>query len=416
VTQKPDAVGRPDPETRRQPVAVSRRGLLLGAGAFTGGALASRVVGAEAGASAGGSAEPAASPVDGPPASPSPFGVHQAGIARPHTPQSFGAITVFDLSEPGSRASIAATLTAVQHQIERATASPRSDRTTYPDGAGDLTVTIGLGPRVMTVLQPGGVGSTDLPLFAGDESIDPARVGGDLLVMAYSSDPIHIGTFLESLAQGLAAPGSAPLASLRHSQHVFRAPGTGTVARNPLGFHDGIVVPHGADLDENVWIPDGPAQGGTICVIRRLRLDLARFAGLTTPDREAVIGRQQNSGAPLSGGSRMDQADLGAKTPEGDFVVPVRSHVRAAHPSFTGSALMLRRGYAFDNGRTETGDLDAGLYFVCYQNGLDTFVKTQRRLDEHDDLMSYATATASATFLILPGFTPDKPLGASLLL
>jgi dye decolorizing peroxidase len=233
--------------------------------------------------------------------------------------------------------------------------------------------------------------------------------------MAYSSDPIHIGTFLESLAQGLADPGATQLASLRHSQHVFRAPGTGTVARNPLGFHDGIVVPHGAELDENVWIPDGPAQGGTICVIRRLRLDLARFAGLKTPEREAVIGRQQNSGAPLSGGSRMDQADLGAKTPEGDFVVPVRSHVRAAHPSFTGSALMLRRSYAFDNGRTANGDLDAGLYFVCFQTSLDTFVKTQRRLDEHDDLMGYATATASATFLILPGFTPGKPLGASLL-
>jgi dye decolorizing peroxidase len=416
MTPKPDAGGRPEPDTTRQPVALSRRGLLLGAGAFTGGALTGHVVGPFAGAGVAAGVQPTAPPVNEPAASPSPFGVHQAGIARPNTPQSFGDIAVFDLSEPGSRASVSATLAAVQHQIERATASPRSDRTTYPDGAGDLTVTIGLGPRVMSVLQPGGVGSADLPLFAGDESIEPARVGGDLLVMAYSSDPIHIGTFLESLVQGLAGSGATPLASLRHSQHVFRAPSTGTVARNPLGFHDGIVVPHGAELDDSVWIPDGPAQGGTICVIRRLRLDLARFAGLTTPDREAVIGRQQNSGAPLSGGSRMDQADLGAKTPEGDFVVPVRSHVRAAHPSFTGSALMLRRGYAFDNGRTETGALDAGLYFVCYQNGLDTFVKTQRRLDEHDDLMSYATATASATFLILPGFTPDKPLGASLLL
>jgi dye decolorizing peroxidase len=348
-------------------------------------------------------------------ASPSPFGVHQAGVTRPKTPQSFGAISVFDLSSPASRASIADTLTAVQHQIERATASPRSDATSYPDGPGDLTVTIGLGPRLMTLLQPGGIGSADLPPFTGDEKIDPARVGGDLLVMAYSSDPIHIGTFLESVVQGFGDQSATPLATLRHSQHVFRAPGTGTVARNPLGFHDGIVVPRGADLDENVWIPDGPALGGTICVIRRLRLDLARFAELKTPEREAVIGRQQSSGAPLSGGTRMDQADLGAKTPEGDFVVPVRSHVRAAHPSFTGSALMLRRSYAFDNGRTEKGDLDAGLYFVCFQNGLETFVNTQRRLDEHDDLMTYATATASATFLVLPGFTPDKPLGASLL-
>jgi dye decolorizing peroxidase len=411
VSPKPDAIGPRDPNTTRQPVAVSRRGLLLGAGAFTGGALTSHVAGPLVRAAA----ERAAPSAEAPPASPSPFGFHQAGVTRPNTPQSFGTISVFDLTEPASRISIAATLAAVQHEIERATASPRSDGETYPDGPGDLTVTIGLGPRVMTYLQAGGVGSADLPPFAGDETIDAARVGGDLLVMAYGSDPIHIGTFLESLMRSLGDSRTTVLARLRHSQHVFRAPSTGTVARNPLGFHDGIVVPHGADVDENVWIPDGPARGGTICVIRRLRLDLGRFAALKTPEREAVIGRRQSSGAPLSGGTRMDQADLGAKTPEGDFIVPVRSHVRAAHPSFTGSALMLRRSYSFDNGRTQNGDLDTGLFFVCFQNDLKTFVNTQRRLDEHDDLMGYATATASATFLVLPGFTPEKPLGAALL-
>ena len=406
MTSRHDQVAPLEPDATRRPVAVSRRGLLIGAGAFTGGALTSHLVGPLVGSGA----DKATPVVDSPTESPTPFGAHQAGMSRPKTPQSFGTISVFDLAAPLTRASIAAALSAVQHEIERATASPQADSAVYPDGPGDLTVTIGLGPNVVAQLQAGGVGSQDLPLFKGDTAIDPVHVGGDLLVMAYSNDPIHIGTVLSSIAHGLGQS-----ANMRHSQHVFRAPGTGTVARNPLGFHDGIVVPHGADLDENVWITDGPARGGTICVIRRLRLDTTRFAGLTTDEREAVIGRRQNSGAPLSGGKKLDQADLGAKTPEGDFVVPAHSHVRAAHPSFTGSSLMLRRGYAFDNGRSQNGDVDAGLYFICFQNDLNTFVKTQRRLDDIDDLMKYATPTASGTFLILPGFTPDTPLGATLL-
>ena len=52
--------------------------------------------------------------------------------------------------------------------------------------------------------------------------------------------------------------------------------------------------------------------------------------------------------------------------------------------------------------------------FICFQNELDTFVKTQHRLDEVDDLMAFAKPTASASFLVLPGFTRDEPLGSTL--
>jgi dye decolorizing peroxidase len=77
---------------------------------------------------------------------------------------------------------------------------------------------------------------------------------------------------------------------------------------------------------------------------------------------------------------------------------------------------MLRRGYAFDDGALgDDSDVrDAGLMFTCFQRELRTFVQTQHRLDETDDLMAYATPTASASFLILPGFTPERPLGDSL--
>ncbi len=191
------------------------------------------------------------------------------------------------------------------------------------------------------------------------------------------------------------------------------------MVRNPLGFHDGVIVPRGDDaLAENVWIADGPAAGGTVCVVRQLRLDVARFGADPIAEQEATIGRHKADGSPLTGGGPLDEVDLRAKAPDGELITPLRSHARAAHPSFTGSHLMLRRGYAYSNGpvldATSAVADDQGLLFICFQRELDDFVRTQHRLDETDDLMDYARPVASGSFLILPGFTADAPLGTSL--
>lgn len=121
------------------------------------------------------------------------------------------------------------------------------------------------------------------------------------------------------------------------------------------------------------------------------------------------MGRRRGSSEPLSGGGPEADADLTAKSADGEYLIPADSHVRRAHPLTSGSGLMLRRSYSYDDGPT-----DRGLLFVCFQRDLRTFVATQHRLDEGDALMRYATATASGTFLVLPGFTPDRPLGSFL--
>ena len=51
---------------------------------------------------------------------------------------------------------------------------------------------------------------------------------------------------------------------------------------------------------------------------------------------------------------------------------------------------------------------------MSYQNDVQTFAKTQLRLDEVDSLMAFATPTATAAFAVLPGFSADTPLGSSL--
>jgi dye decolorizing peroxidase len=322
----------------------------------------------------------------------------QAGIARPGTPQRFGHLLVVDLDRTSPPREWLALLGG------RIAAVTTVESETAPDGGGDLTVTVGLGPDIVAIGGADLPGAEQLPLFAGDDGIIPGRRGGDMLLAAYASDPGVLRSVLHDLLA--VVPGAA----VRWEQAMFRGPGEGTRVRNPLGFHDGIAVPHtDAELDENVWIPDGAFAGGSICVIRRLRLRIDDFRGLPVAEQERIVGRRRIDGAPLSGGGSDDDVNLSARTPEGEPKIDVHAHVRAAHPSFTGSHLMLRRGYAFDD-----GEQDAGLMFICFQRDLRTFVATQHRLDEVDALSAFSTPTASGTFLILPGFDAQHPLGSTL--
>ena len=390
----------------------SRRGLLTGA---LGGALG--LAAGIGGTLAVGSGTPSTAPV--PTAGTDPSGIgrpvaasgrYQAGIHTPATPQKFGRLIILDTTAaPTAAVRWLALLGERILELAGSTGAAGSEAAALlPDGAGDLTITVGLGPRIIASIGSGLPGGEPLPSFVGDEAIDDLAIGGDVLLAAYSNDPTVLGAVLTELTT------LVPGATSRWEQLVFRGTGEGMKARNPLGFFDGVVVPRGDDeLRDNVWITDGPLAGGTICVIRRLVLDTTGFRSLAVGDREAVFGRRMSDGAPLSGGKPDEQVDLQAKTPEGDFLVPASAHSRAAHPSFTGSSLMLRRSYSFENDRPGATS-ESGLTFISFQRDLRTFTATQHRLDEVDALMKFTRPTASATFLILPGFSSTKPLGAEL--
>lgn len=375
-------------------VRPTRRAVLAGVGGL---ALGIGVTAAAPGRVADGPAASAVMPAE---AAVPAYGPTQAGIDRPGTPQPFGLVTVVDLEDPADLSF----LPDLGRRLAALTGEGVTDL--LPDGPQQLTVTIGLGPRVVAARRQTGPGRQALPAFRGDERIAPLANGGDLLVAAYGGDPTVLAPVVDRLTS--LVPRYRP----RWVQRCFRGPGRGgdgTIVRNPLGFHDNVQIPRTAgDLAADVWL-DGPLAGGTICVLRRLQLAADRFRALPTARREQIVGRRLD-GTPLSGGRPFDAVDIDAKTAAGDYLIPAHAHVRAAHPSFTGSALMLRRGYAYDN-----GDGDAGLLFTSFQRDLRTFVLTQRRLDDLDDLMAFATPTASATFLILPGFTDQTPLGAIVL-
>jgi dye decolorizing peroxidase len=216
-----------------------------------------------------------------------------------------------------------------------------------------------------------GHGIDGLPEFPGDQ-VAPDHRGGKLLLQVCGDDPAAVEDAAARLAPG----------GLRWREKGFRTADN----RNTLGFVDGIVVPKTPqELNEEVWLPDG----STIAVVRRMKIDVAAFTSLPVAEQERVFGRRKDSAVPLSGG---EEVDLTAKTPDGEYLIPVDAHVRRAHPLPSGTGLMLRRSYNYAE----------GLIFISFQRELKTFVNTMYRMIEGDALLRYATTTTSAAFRIPP--------------
>lgn len=351
---------------------------------------------------------------DQPPATPvaaqaiPPTGKYQAGITTPRTPQPNLLAIIADLpSSAVPPASAVGRLLAELGETIVALTTGTSARL-LGLAPGDLTVTVGVGPRLVRMAGHTLPGATDLPPFP-HEQIAPKARGGDVLLQLCATDPLVL-----SVAAAALLDRAGDRLQERWRQSARRGPAVPvadglTAPRNQLGFVDGIVGPHTAEEQQrNLWL-DGPAPvaGGTIAVLRRMELDLGRFAALSTTAQEAVIGRHRDSGIPLSGGVVADGPDLGAKTPDGRYVVPAGAHARRAHAAVVGVGLMLRRSYSID-------EPAAGLLFVSFQNDLRTFTATLTHMGNGDALLPFTTTTASATFLIIPGFDPQRPLGSTL--
>ncbi|WP_233438348.1 Dyp-type peroxidase [Actinokineospora spheciospongiae] len=343
----------------------------------------------------------------GPPGRPAPAaqppatGEHQAGIAEPRDAQPNLLAVVADLDDTTAVGPLLAELGRTVLALTAGT-----DPRLLGLAPGDLTVTVGIGPRVVRLADPALPGAADLPPFAREQVADRER-GGDLLVQVCASEAPLLSVAAAALL------GRAGVRE-RWRQSGRRGPGTAlaegrTAPRNQLGFVDGIVGPHTpAERQRDLWLAaPPPVAGGTIAVLRRMELDLPRFAGLSTSDQEAVIGRHRDTGAPLSGGPAAAGPDLAAKTPDGRYLVPADAHARRAHAGAIGVGLMLRRSYSTD-------DPAPGLLFISFQNDLRTFTTTLTHMERSDALLPFTTTTASATFLVLPGFDRQRPLGSTL--
>lgn len=331
--------------------------------------------GVTAGGEAPSSALPAGAPAPLPSGSSSTSAVGIAGITYPAVPQRHVLVTVLRL--PGRGAA------EVLDSARQLADVPRD----VPADAGEVTVTIGFSAPIARELWPDRAAlAADLPAFAGDRP--DLLADGDIMLQICAETSSAVAEVHAKLLDVLGAVGVV------WSRTGYRdAPTPEGTMRTGIGFVDGIINPRSAaEQTAGVWI-DG--SDDTFVVLRRMTVGGA-FLSASVDEQERAIGRRRDTGAPLSGGDTMAEVDLFAKTVDGQVLTPNGSHARRAHPANIGRPLMLRRSYSFDV------DGAAGVLFVAFMNDPQTFIATQRRLDEIDDLIRHTTTDATGCFFV-PG-------------
>ncbi len=415
---------------------MTRRGLLSGAAAVggglavAGGGYALGTDGAD-GTGAGGAADGGGGGTGRVPF----HGVHQPGILTPQQDRLHFAAFDLTTDRAADLRELLQTWTAMSARLMAGLPADVDDGNPLapPADTGEaaglfasrLTITIGLGPgvfraadgtdrlglaaRMPRALRP-------LPALPGDE-LDAARSGGDLCVQACADDPqvaFHAVRNLARAARGVAVMRWSQLGFGRTSS-TSRAQET---PRNLMGFKDGTnnvtAEDSRADLAASVWADATDPRaawlaGGSFLVARRVRMLIEAWDRASLADQEATIGRHKASGAPLGHRRERDPLPLGDTGPDGAPVIPVDAHVRLAAPEVNDGIRMLRRGYSFTDGMdADTGQLDAGLFFLAYvRDPHRQFVPVQQRLGSQDALNEYIKHVSSAVFAIPPGI-PDR--------
>jgi deferrochelatase/peroxidase EfeB len=413
---------------------VTRRGVLSGALALGAGAGLDHVL--RGGPSPGTTSSSGASKQRAVPV----FGAHQAGIATPA--QDYLSFAAFDVTtdavedlrgvlEAWTAASVSLTAGRLYQAGAVEPSEPPIDTgEAIGLGPAQLTITIGFGPSLF------GWGAPDrfalaarrpaelkpLPPFQGD-SLDPAVSGGDLCVQACASDPqvaFHAIHVLERIATNTA--------TLRWSQFGFGRTSstsrTQSTPRNLMGFKDGTDNIRAEDtiaMNDYVWVQpaDGPAWmvNGSYVIARRIRILFDVWDSTSLEGQQRTIGRDKLTGAPLGAHSEYDPVNLHATAPNGELEIPANAHIRLASPHNNNGQRILRRGYSYSEGvEPETGEINAGLFFIAYQRSPSKqFIPLQRRLAASDALNHHTLHTSSAIFACPPGARAGGFIGETLL-
>ena len=377
-----------------------------------------------------------------------PFlGAHQAGITTPA--QGRMHVAAFDLTTDSVDDLVAllrrwtvmaARLTQGESAGRYAPASGPYDAP--PEDTGEamglspsgLTLTVGFG---RSIFVPGSDGSdrfgladrlpaalVTLPHFPQD-ALEPARCDGDLVVQACADDPqvaVHAIRNLSRIAFGTATIRWSQLGYGRTSSTSR----TQQTPRNLFGFKDGTanVMAEDSDLlSEHVWVQDGDTDtgggdstwmtGGSYLVARRIRMLIETWDRTSLREQEAIVGRTKGDGAPLSGGTEFSEPDFALAGRGGVPLIAPDSHLRLAHPSSHGGAMMLRRGYNYTDGSDELGRLDAGLFFVAFVRDPRThYIPVQNTLSRDDVMMEYLRHTGSGLFAVPAGVPEGSRLDA----
>lgn len=337
------------------------------------------------------------------------FGKHQAGIAT--YPQEHATWVAYKLKPETDRNALGRLMRVWTTDAARLTQGQQAladNESTLASGAANLTITFGLGPDI--------VAANSVPMFhqipnLAIDQLQEQWSGGDLLIQVCGNDQIKVHHAVRELTND-----AKPFANLLWQQTGFLPSidlANRQTPRNLMGQKDGTAnfPSNSAEFENTVWIDQGPAAGGTIMVIRRIAMDLEKWETLSPGLKSKSVGRDIETGAPLSGGDEFTPADFEREDHHG-LVIPGDAHVRRAR---LDSGRIHRRGYNYRTESAADGKVDQGLIFVSFQASLRQFMQIQIRLAAMDSLNTWTTPIGSAVFLIPPGIANGEWIGQTII-
>ncbi|MFY2735680.1 iron uptake transporter deferrochelatase/peroxidase subunit [Pseudocitrobacter faecalis] len=365
------------------------------------------------------------------------YGVHQAGVLTPQ--QASMMLVAFDVLAT-DRADLQRLLRLLTTRIAFLTEGGPAPETPNPRlppmdsgilGAwiapDNLTMTVSVGQSLFD--ERFGLASQapkklqKMTRFPND-SLDATLCHGDLLLQICANTQDTVIHALRDIIKH-----TPDLLSVRWkregfiSDHAARSKGKETPV-NLLGFKDGTANPDSGDkalMDNVVWVTKDQqepawAVGGSYQAVRIIQFHVEFWDRTPLKEQQTIFGRDKQTGAPLGMQHEHDVPDY-SRDPDGE-VIALDSHIRLANPrtAETQSSLMMRRGYSYSLGVTNSGQLDMGLLFVCYQHDLEKgFLTVQKRLNG-EALEEYVKPIGGGYFFVLPGVPSSASyLGQTLL-